>query len=443
MSGKKSSSGVTKFCSILNYLRNEDEVLHNIIVDLCVSHLLKPKSHGITFLRPNPAGCSALKKMAADDPEEAVRMIHSMVILDHINNCNDFDDEVSTVAGVLNIDAGKKNSGCVVLKNGTKLVIDKKFVARNSHMDDTGKFSQPNLAVYIADGPIAINTEKKPKSSEERKAKKGGAEIVGKTRKEVFEMVVEERKRGDHDPAMELLAGIANWLENEKHDTYNKVCSKFSKDTLTSLAIVLRPYAEDQDLYIDSTTWAKVNDALSFDSRLFAKLKKPCADYTRHMNDCKYQYNVDKAEQQKLIKESSKAAIITKITDFYDKVNKKEVGRNGCNNMLCEAELRIIMAIVKSNNDGNDELLKWYIKCNLQKPYFCGNPEDVKSMPIGVYYSIIMGILRSDALLYMPGAKFEGNIGDIADSNMIKHDKEFDLTPDADIIKLIEKFDSK
>ena len=89
MSGKKSSSGVTKFCSILNYLRNEDEVLHNIIVDLCVSHLLKPKSHGITFLRPNPAGCSALKKMAADDPEEAVRMIHSMVILDHINVAGD------------------------------------------------------------------------------------------------------------------------------------------------------------------------------------------------------------------------------------------------------------------------------------------------------------------------------------------------------------------
>lgn len=428
MSGKKSSSGVTKFCSILNYLRNEDEVLHNIIVDLCVSHLLKPKSHGITFLRPDPAGCSALKKMAADDPEEAVRMIHSMVILDHINNCNDFDDDVSTVAGVLNVDAAKTSSGSVVLKNGTRLVLDKTFVARNSHMDETGKFSQPNLAVYIANGPIDVNTEKKSKSSEERKAKKGGAEITGKSRADVFEMVVNELKNGNHDPAMELLAGIANYLKKEKHANYTKVCSQFSKDTLTSLAIVLRPYDDkNQNLYIDSATWTAVSNALSFKSNLFANLKKPCADYTRHMNSCEYKYD-GKQDQTKIVDMSSKATILKKLTEFYG--GKKDLGRGGCKNMLCEAELRIIMAILKNNNTDRDELLEWYKKCNLQNPYFCDKSDDVKNMPIGVYYSIIMGILRSDALLYMPGAKFDGKIDDIASDKMIKHDKEFELYED-------------
>jgi hypothetical protein len=62
-------------------------------------------------------------------------------------------------------------------------------------------------------------------------------------------------------------------------------------------------------------------------------------------------------------------------------------------------------------------------------------------MPIGVYYSIIMGIIRSDALLYMPGAKFVGKIDDIAKDKLIKHDEEFKLHADKDN-KPLKEFES-
>jgi hypothetical protein len=432
-----SKSGVKQFCSILNYLRNEDELIYNIIVDLCMSHLLKPKKNGVTLLRPVGSARKELANLAKNNPEGAVKMLHSFIILEHVENKSDLKD-APTVAGALNMEATK-----------AKIEVDKKFIARNSHYREDGKSAPINIAIWTVDKPVVVGAKVKMSDRAARKKVTGGADLQ-KNRTALFEQVLKLQSiNNTANSAMELLALFGNYLQTNEHPKYELFCGQLSNDTLTSLAILLRPYAAekncdrylDDDLVIELARYATNRDITNIwhvregDTEIDAKKV-----YESHMSNSKCEKGwLNQVDG--LIDSLNNVTAITQLHNFYKECGVTDRGSPA--EMFAEAELRVIMAILHDNHkdDGKypaDELKHWYKNCNLDTPYLC--TYSGSKMDIGVYYSTVSFIARSDALIYYPDLSstekhgYKNALDSIVTGNThINHTSQFKLPSKANV----------
>lgn len=433
------SKGVSKQCSILNYLRKADEDLHELLQDLCIGKMLIPRkgSPGITFLRPDKALLKEIQSMAAgDEPEAAIEALQSLVLLDSLSNVKEFDDKKSDIPTylrkklpIVSVD-GKK----IVLKNGAEIVPDKDFQARS----DRG-----NINVYViskalvpTDGPDADFSNAKAK------VKKGGADLMEGDRVALFEKVVKEfcdQKDHDRDPAMELLVALHGWATKKgKEQVANNIEAKVSGDSLASLAILLQPYKSgDPDYITGADLMAFVNDsygldATSGDSQTFKGLlvytmnKNAKADYENMCRSDKFAEVASdvRNESAKCAAKCAKLNAVKLLSDFYRDRMPVIAAKLKCklparSTVFAEAELRVLSAMILENSEGRydvDELLTIYKNCKLDKPYMCDDPELVKGSNLGFYYSTVYLIARSDALFYVPSTE-GANTSQVADDS--------------------------
>ncbi len=418
------SKGVSKQCSILNYLRRTDEDLHELLQDLCIGKMLIPRkgSPGITFLRPDKALLKDIQDMASgDEPEAAIEALQSLVLLDNLANVKDFDDKKSDIPTYLRkklpvVSAdGKK----VVLKNGAEIVPDKDFEARK----DRG-----NISVYIiskalvpSDGPDADFSNAKVQS------KKGGADL-GATRQQLFEYVLKQFCESNRDPAMELLAAMHGWAETNKPELANVIAAKASGDTLATLAIVLQPYKANYD-YLDDATLSAFKTAMYGENKEAFKAytcfsRNPNAKelYEDLCKDSKGKFtdaaNMVRNESKTLATKMGKLNAVRLLSEFYgSKAGSSQVTRS---QLFAEAELRVLSATVLENSDGRydcDELSVLYQRCNLKEPYMCADKDLMQSANLGFYYSTVYLIARSDALFHVPSTVGDST-SQIADDNV-------------------------
>ena len=148
-----SKSGVSKYCSILNYLKHNHEDLYELIQDLCIGRIFNPRkgSDGVTFLCPDKALMAELKKHASgSDPEKAVEMIQSIVIPDHLPSLSDFEGDLPTMVRGKKITVEKSSSSSVELSGGASVSHDKNW----DHRKD-----RTNLAVHTLSGSFPSLTE--------------------------------------------------------------------------------------------------------------------------------------------------------------------------------------------------------------------------------------------------------------------------------------------
>jgi hypothetical protein len=421
------SKGVSKQCSILNYLRKTDTDLYELLQDLCIGKMLIPRkgSPGITFLRPDKALLNEIKSMATgDEPEAAIEALQSLVLLDSLSNVKEFDDKKSDIPTylrkklpVVSVD-GKK----IVLKNGAEIVSDKDFQARS----DRG-----NINVYViskalvpTDGPDADFSNAKAK------AKKGGADLREGNRIELFEKVVKEfcdQKDNDRDPAMELLVALRGWATKKgNQQVVDNIEAKVSGDSLASLAILLQPYKGGDPDYItneelaafvtDSYGSDTVNDSQTFKSLLVYTMNKNAKTDYEHM--CRSDKFTEVAsnvreEATKCATKCAKLNIVKLLSDFYRDSMPAIAAKLKCklparSTVFAEAELRVLSAMVLENSEHRydaDELLTIYRNCKLDKPYMCDDTELIKGSNLGFYYSTVYLIARSDALFYVPSVE--------------------------------------
>lgn len=420
------SKGVSKQCSILNYLRKADEDLHELLQDLCIGKMLIPRkgSPGITFLRPDKVLLKEIQSMAAgDEPEAAIEALQSLVLLDSLSNVKEFDDKKSDIPTylrkklpVVSVD-GKK----IVLKNGAEIVPDKDFQARS----DRG-----NINVYViskalvpTDGPDADFSNAKAK------AKKGGADLMAGDRIALFEKVVREfcdQNERDRDPAMELLVALHGWATKEgKTRVVDNIEAKVSGDSLASLAILLQPYKGGDPDYITGEELVAFATGYGTDSTGDSQVFKALLVYTMNKN-AKAKYEelctgakfIDVAadvrnESAKCAATCAKLNAVKLLSDFYrDRMpaiaTKLKCKLPSRGTVFAEAELRVLSAMVLENSEGKydvDELLTIYKNCKLDKPYMCDDPELIKGSNLGFYYSTVYLIARSDALFYVPSTE--------------------------------------
>ncbi len=416
------SKGVSKQCSILNYLRRVDEDLHELLQDLCIGKMLVPRrgSPGITFLRPDKALLKEIQHMAAgDDPENAIAALQSLVLLDNLPTIKDFQDKKSDIPTYLRkkLQVGSVDGKKVVLSNGAEIVPDNDFKARND---------RDNISVYIiSKALIPLDGAPADFSNAKKNEKKGGASLCN-NRKELFERVLQLFCGSNRDPAMELLVAMHGWAKAQPDANHNAkvlqaaIENKASYDTLATLAIILQPYNVSGSPYMPDEVYAEFKSAMyaadsSFEAYVCFSRNKSADDYYRALSTggSEVQNSVLAAVQsasEKLAEKMGKLNAVRLLVEFYETDGaslQSQLGLPAVSKLqlYAESELRVLSATVLDNSNGRydfDELSILYRNCKLDRPYICDDKDLVQSANLGFYYSTVYLIARSDVLFYVP-----------------------------------------
>lgn len=437
------SKGVSKFCSISNYLRHEDEELSNVIQDLCIGKAFVPRkgSAGVTFLRPSAATFKKIKALASgENPEEAVDAFYSLILLDHIASIKEFADKQSDIPTALRkkLPVSAVDGKKVTLKNGATITPDPSFKPRGD---------RTNINVFLYDGDLpdvssmeaASFANAKPKA-----AKKGGYELAGvQNRQQLFDMVVDKfvaQDRETNSPA-ELLVSLYRWAEFNNN---TKLCltikSLCSGDSLASLAIVLRPYAVNNGVYLsdeDLKTYLSAAGYVASEAKEGPIQSTESFTNDKNFNDTynnlcsttiESDYDGLETESNEIERIMSKPKAVDALTAFYNTKASgilKGVRSYSPKVAFAEAELRIMSAVMLDNAGGypsKDEVMKVFRDmCKLDEPYVCSDKEAINASTISFYYSTVHLMARSDALLYLPGIGYSGSLEAISDGSVKIH----------------------
>lgn len=409
-------SKVQKHCSVLNYIRHADEELYDIIQDLCIGRMFVPKrgTPGITFLRPDKSLLKEIKDMASgNNPEEAVEALQALVLLDNISSIKEFDEKRKDIPTYLRqkLPILSVDGNSVKLQGGAVITPDDDFEARGD---------RANISVYIiSKALVPPKTEESDFSNAKiKKVKKGGADL-GDSRRTLFEAVL-SKTCANREPAMEMLVQLHRFLKNDSNKQ-SLVASLCSFDALASLAIVLQPY-KDSPNYLSDADVSQFLDSLYGKNDVYRKnpdyfgLVKDVADaYNQIVSQTHPAASRISSELSSLSSRVGKLNVVQKIKMFYDDVKIDELPAERMalskKEKFAEAELRVLSAIMFDNESSPDvEVMKdlYAVKCKLNTPYMCDDPEFVRSSNIGFYFSTVYLIARSDALMYVPGVASDG-----------------------------------
>lgn len=417
------SKSVNKHCSILNYLEDKDPTLYKIIKHLCMGGMFKVRKHssGLTFLRPDSNLVDKLKKLAyGDNPEEAVQVIQSMILLDNLESLDDFANNKDDISTFLRkkLPVASANSKSVMLTNGAEIRVDDDFDSRNDK----------NISVHLLSKEfVPTDTEPASGSNNKPKVKKmmGGADYNGGRAKLFINVLIEHARCEKRNPSLEVLVNLMQYLENSRSSLLSGVMSQLSGDTIASLAIVLQPF-RSAHTYIDDATYnAWAASSTRKETSLYYYGSAPLAYYARKMQEAavgkKEAMKKLKEDQEALVGDASKPTIVKGIMGLYANLTNYSYPHNNAVLAFAEAELRVFSTLLQQNFTYFDaaELLDLFQnKCTLESPYICQDRQLVMGANVGFYYSTVYLLARSDALVYIPKYADEVGIKELAFKGM-------------------------
>jgi len=157
-----------KFCKITRYIEQIDGELSQMISDLCLDRLFIPRGvNGITFLYPkDPAYRKEILSSAySDNPEKAIQMLESLIVLDYLPRPGDFVLKKDDIPNSLRqrIEVTSADASSVKLTCGAVLKPDSGFAPIST---------RENMAVYNLTGnQVPLNG---PKASMKYASKRRG-----------------------------------------------------------------------------------------------------------------------------------------------------------------------------------------------------------------------------------------------------------------------------
>jgi hypothetical protein len=166
-------SKLKKFCKITRYIEQIDGELAQVITDLCLDRLFIPRGvNGITFLYPKEPSYrkEIIASAYSDNPEKAIQMIESLIILDYLPRPGDFVLKKDDIPNSLRqrIEVTSADASSVKLSCGSVLKPDLGFMPINT---------RENMAVYEITGKqIPLNG---PKASMKYASKRRGNKTRG------------------------------------------------------------------------------------------------------------------------------------------------------------------------------------------------------------------------------------------------------------------------
>jgi hypothetical protein len=258
-----------------------------------------------------------------------------------------------------------------------------------------------------------------------KKVKKGGYEFGNKTsRSEIFHSVLQEycNNTEGRDPALEILVALSAYLNSDQkyNNEYQCVLSLLSNDTLATLAIVLQPYRSKTKYISDEIlvgfTKCTFNDK---GSPLFSSVENPVDLYKKLMDMgaklCKNAAQKIAAARESICSELSKPTFLALTKTLYQRkdlelpVLRQSLLNEDNNLALAEGELRVLSVMLRDSSIGKpslDELTGShgiFTKCALDKPWIANSQESILLSNVAYFFSALYAILRSEAILYVPG----------------------------------------
>ncbi len=207
-----------KFCSIQRFLQQYNPNLYELYEDLCLVSLLRPrgKNQGLTFMMPDKKATTLIqKKTYSDNPEEADKILRSLIIKSTCNTMSDWTRDGNIVDSMnfkVNVDKNKSNTNKIVLADrGITLEKNKKFIELQRHyqkmpllnvwdITDSGKLPNTDKLQKVEYNPDAnksmINNSTSPSEMRKVSIKRGGLinKMIGGTSDEnrkAFAILVE------------------------------------------------------------------------------------------------------------------------------------------------------------------------------------------------------------------------------------------------------------
>lgn len=125
------SKTAKEYCNLLNFIKDLDEGFYDAIIRLCVQNLFyfKKFTNGITFLLPDKTQRNKIIKYSFTDPQHAIDIISSLVIMDVLEDSSSFEKKKTNIPNGLGLtlEYGEKKDKDVILKNKSILSLNKKF----------------------------------------------------------------------------------------------------------------------------------------------------------------------------------------------------------------------------------------------------------------------------------------------------------------------------
>ena len=432
-----SDSSIVKHANLISFLEDQNSELNNIIQHLCLSRLLVPKDpqKGITLFMPDQELMRRLKKIVKESPQEAVKVIQSMISHTYLSTPLSFREQVNNVITANNqkLEVEYADGRSVHLKNGGVLTSSKKFVP----------FSSRNIAVY--DLKYAFPQTKKQKDLQENqentqpvaKVIRGGYDLLNDpsggyvTRQRLFEIAAKAYDpTGGRDPFLEI---IVSWLDFTKSD-YPQIHSLIKQyctpNTIATAAVILQPFKIGK-LYIEEPLYLEwCTKCTDPSTELFCANPRPARTYSKYINNEEFSELSAKVldVQKSFSNDFSRPNAVNIIEDIYKEVMnhdmvhtlRKELYLRDKTMPIKEAELFNITSLFILDNDRYEhtELMRIFSRVvNLNNVVFIksGMVETLEKVQFWCY---IYSLFFSNLLFPVAGMKFSEKNYKLAISNV-------------------------
>jgi len=249
---------LVKFCRIFQWVEIQDPEFALAISELCLEGALSPShGHGVTFLYPEDKAHreEIVTKTYSIDADEAIKMIHALIIPAALVSGTDFKrDVVGTRAGVrLTVESAE--AGRVKLAGDVELAVAKDFLPLAKREGDIAVWiitsGRPPLTgeSFAPPAPVRKPKKKGPADSTggSRRVRGGAAvsqrsELAARVEAEYKRGMLQDGCRGGGNPYLAKVVSLLNYLRAKNTESYEAVLPLVDLDPFTSFYLLIEPY---------------------------------------------------------------------------------------------------------------------------------------------------------------------------------------------------------
>ena len=423
-----SDSTNIKHTNLISFLEDHNSELNNIIQHLCLSRLLVPKDpkKGITLFMPDQELMRRLKKITNDSPQEAVKIIQSMISHTYLSTPLAFKEQLNDVVTSNNqkLEVEYADGRSVQLKNGATLTTSKKFTpfsARNIAVYDL-KYAFPCVKPLDRAGVQEFNTAN---SERVPKVVRGGYDLLNDpsggyvTRQKLFEIAAKAYDPvTGRDPFLEILVSWLDFTREEYPQLYALIKQYCTLNTIASAAVILQPFKIGK-LYIEEPLYLEwCTRCTDPETELFCANPKPSRTYSRYVNNEEFAELSAKVldVQKSLTNDFSRPNAVHIIEQAYQEIMlskdvhplRKELYNRDKTMPIKEAELFNITSLFILDNDRYEpaELMRILSRiATLNNVIFVKNGL-VETLEKVQFWCYVYGLFFSNLLFPVAGMRF-------------------------------------
>jgi hypothetical protein len=415
------SNKLKKFCNVTKFLAQTDKDLYQAVDDLCLFRLFQTRGRGVTFMYPIDKAYrkKIIEHTYSNNPEKAVDMIRSLVLLDFLPKTIDFNNKKDDIPNALHkkLEVVSADDKEVKLKSGHKLVIDNNFKTLRDG-DPVAVYKLSGKGVLPTTGTASTMKYNNIKNSRTRD---GGGYMSGGGRPVEYKLakcVEELYGNGDRDIYKTVLSIIYIYVSTDKSDgiektrefVYNNVCAS----ARASFYSIITPWFKDHNPIItnmlnDMNIVGLVDVGNTDINKLILKYGSS-AKYNDSLRGlitaCGKQEDRENTKPRDVVRTRLLSTIRTSTSARMDVLKEYHGNKKKLYNDLLTVYCYLATLSEDDNGTANDYFNGAFIQC-MRRVYtnidiFIDNRNEI-TYNLSIYYNLV----KSDAFLYIPVTNYD------------------------------------